>query len=99
MRREAEALIEEHRTLIREVEFRKNEAYRLIELGESQQRVTDELLVDAHNAREIAREALAKAERLLDELQRNLTLLKGTVCGIHHTKVVIIINYFNFIFS
>lgn len=43
----------------------------------AEQQKADELLADADAAREIAREALAKAETLLREANQTLQTLKG----------------------
>ena len=80
MKKEADDLIDEHRSLITDIERQKFETLRLIEIGIREQQTTDELLAEADAARDMARKAVAKAEDLLVQANRTLYILRGEEC-------------------
>ena len=66
-----------------EVERGKAMAEDMLEQGIQTQQVTDELMADADLARDIARKAVEKAEKTLEEAHETLKVLKGEF---HHKE-------------
>jgi coxsackievirus/adenovirus receptor len=73
---EANRLINQHESLMTDVERQTKEATELLDDGTRQQQVTDELLADADAARDVARKAVNKAENTLREARETLRILK-----------------------
>ena len=72
-----EILIADQRTLMEEVEQAHDEAETLLDNGEKQQQVADELMADADQARGIAHNAVNQAEKTLEDAYDTLDTIKG----------------------
>lgn len=76
IKEDADRLIEQHRNLMEDVESQRQEAETMLENGMRQQQIADELLADADVARDIARDAVNKAETTLRDANNTLKTLK-----------------------
>lgn len=77
IKEEAETLLNQQRQLMADVDQEQIEAEEQLESGIRQQQIADELLADADVAREIARDAIAKAEKTLKDANETLKTLNG----------------------